>query len=391
MHLAGWLFGLLLALVWVHRLVDAALGMPTLTDVSKPEWDVHAGADGKSPRVTVVVPARNEEDNIGPTLESLLRLDYINYEVIAVDDRSSDATGRIMDEIAAKAGPASPLKIVHITDLPPRWLGKTHAMYTAAQQGSGEWILFTDADVVFRADSLRRAMAYVMRAGVDHIVLTPTMDMRSWGERLMIGFFQALFAFGHRPWKVNDPKTKDHMGVGAFNLVRRSVYHSVGTYERLRLEVIDDMKLGKMVKEHGFRQQVVIGLDLISLHWANGAMGVVRNLTKNFFALMNFKLPKAIGATFLLLVLNLGPFLGLAFCPGIMRVPYGIAVAVIALLYTGMSWHSKIPPYYFVLHPVSTLLFAYTMLRSTFLTLWRGGVVWRGTKYPLAELRKGLV
>jgi hypothetical protein len=155
--------------------------------------------------------------------------------------------------------------------------------------------------------------------------------------------------------------------------------------------VVDDMKLGKLVKQHGFRQQNVFGRGLLTLHWAKGAMGMVRNLSKNFFAIVNFNLPKALGATFLLLFLNLGPFLGLVLAHGWARLGYGLAVAVIALLYTGMSWHADIPPYYFVLHPVGSVLFAYTMLLSTFLTLWQGGVVWRGTRYPLADLKRGLV
>ncbi len=390
MHTAAWVMGILLAAIWLHRLVDAAVGMPKLPDINNPEWDIALEA-AQAPRVTIVVPARNEGADIGATLEALLRLDYPNYEVIAVDDRSTDSTGAIMDRVAAAAGSASRLKVIHVTDLPPGWLGKTHAMYTAAQQGSGDWVLFTDADVVFRADALRRAMGYLLHTGWDHLVIFPTMDMHSPGERMMIGFFQALFVFGHRPWKIADPKTKDHMGVGAFNLVRRSAYDAVGTYERLRMEVIDDMKLGKMLKAHGFRQQNVFGRGLLSLHWAKGTMGVVRNLSKNFFALMNFNVAKAIGAAVLLLFLNLGPFVGLALAHGGARIGYGIAVAVIALLYTGMSWHSRISPLYFVLHPVSTLLFAYTMLRSTALTLWNGGVVWRGTRYPLSELKRGLV
>ena len=114
-----------------------------------------------------------------------------------------------------------------------------------ANQASGDWLLFTDADVLFRADALSRAIAYAEAESADHVVLFPRMIMHSPGERMMIAFFQTLFVFGHRPWKVADPKTKDHMGVGAFNLIRRRVYEAVGTYQALRFEVLDDMKLGK--------------------------------------------------------------------------------------------------------------------------------------------------
>jgi len=190
---------------------------------------------------------------------------------------------------------------------------------------------------------------------------------------------------------VADPDTRDHMGVGAFNMVRRRVYEAVGTYQALRFEVVDDMKLGKVVKNAGHRQRNVFGGDLISIRWAKGAMGVVRNLTKNFFAIMSFQWPRALSTCFALAFLNLMPFIGVGLAHGWERLSYAVALLTIFLIYVGMSWKSPVPPYYFLLHPISTTLFVYIMLRSMTLTLWRGGVVWRGTKYSLAELRKGMV
>jgi hypothetical protein len=217
------------------------------------------------------------------------------------------------------------------------------------------------------------------------------MIMKRPGEKMMIAFFQTLFVFGHRPWKVVDPKARDHIGVGAFNLVRRRVYDAIGSYERLRMEVLDDMKLGKVVKNGGYAQRNVFGEDLISIRWARGARGVVQNLTKNFFAIMSFQWPRVLLSCFALAFLNLMPFLGVLVAQEWARLPYAVALASMFLIYVGMSWKSSIPPYYFFLHPVSTTLFVYTMLRSMLLTLGRGGVVWRGTFYPLEELRKGLV
>ncbi len=208
---------------------------------------------------------------------------------------------------------------------------------------------------------------------------------------MMIAFFQTLFVFGHRPWKVADPETRDHMGVGAFNLIRRKVYEEVGTYERLRMEVLDDMKLGKVVKNAGHAQRNVFGDDLISIRWAKGAMGVVQNLTKNFFAVLSFQWPRALISCFGLAFLNLLPFLGVWLAHGWARLPYAIALASMLLIYVGMSKRSAVPAYYFVLHPISTTLFVYTVLRSMSLTLGRGGIIWRGTFYPLDELRKGMV
>jgi glycosyltransferase involved in cell wall biosynthesis len=384
-----WIAGTILALAWFSRIVDAALGMPSVADVSRPEWDRNPVLPAGNPRVSIIVPARNEEESIEKALNTLLVLDYDNYEVIAVNDRSTDRTGEIMERVGRDA--RHPLRVIHHTELPPGWLGKTHAMWTAANQATGEWLLFTDADVLFKPDSLRRALAYAESQPADHMVLFPQMIMKRPGEYMMIAFFQTMFMFGHRPWKVADPATDDHMGVGAFNLVRRRVYDAVGTYAALRMEVLDDMKLGKVVKQAGFAQRNVFGKDLISIRWAHGAFGVVNNLTKNFFAVLSFQWWRALLSVLGLACLNFGPFLGIWLAHGWARAPYAVALGSILLIYVGMSWRSAVPPYYFLLHPVSTALFIYTLLRSTIMTLWNDGIVWRGTKYPLEELRKGMV
>src|SRR6202047_5127518 len=155
-----WIAGAILALVWFSRLLDAALGMPKIADISRPEWDRRpATADG-NPCVSIIVPARNEEEHIGPALTTLLKLDYDNYEVIAVNDRSTDRTGEVMDRIASTPEARGCLKIIHIAELPQGWLGKAHAMWSAANHATGDWLLFTDADELFRPDALIRALAY---------------------------------------------------------------------------------------------------------------------------------------------------------------------------------------------------------------------------------------
>jgi len=395
-----WIAGIILALAWFSRIVDAALGMPSVADVSRPEWNRNPVSSAGNPRVSVIVPARNEEAEIENCLRSLLALDYDNYEIIAVNDRSTDRTGEIMERVSqnlhshpsknAKGG-AAELRVIHHTELPPGWLGKTHAMWTAANQASGDWLLFTDADVIFKPDSLRRALAYAEAEPADHVVLFPRMIMQRAGEYMMIAFFQTMFMFGHRPWKVADPSTDDHMGVGAFNLVRRKVYEAVGTYEALRMAVLDDMKLGKVVKNAGFAQRNVFGGDLISIRWGHGAFGILNNLTKNFFAVLSFQSWRTLISAFGLVFINLVPFLGIWLAHGWERVPFAIALVSLFFIYVGMSWRSAVPPYYFFLHPISSAMFTYTLLKSMFVTLWNDGIVWRGTKYPLEELRKGMV
>jgi glycosyltransferase involved in cell wall biosynthesis len=404
MHYFYWIAGTILALAWFSRIVDAAIGMPSVADISRPEWncDSVAASDNlhsTNPRVSIIVPARNEEEHIEQSLTRLLELDYDNYEVIAVNDRSTDRTGEIMERVAG--GPRVSqgtremgrpiLRVIHHRELPAGWLGKTHAMWTATNDATGDWLLFTDADVLFKPDSLRRALAYAEAEKVDHVVMFPRMIMKRPGEYMMIAFFHTMFVFGHRPWKVADPKSRDHIGVGAFNLIRRSVYESVGTYKALRMEVVDDMKLGKVVKNAGFAQRNVFGGDLISIRWARGARGVVDNLTKNFFAVLSFQCWRTVISAFGLAFLNLVPFLGVWLAHGWERLPYAVALVSMFLIYVGMSSRLGIPAYYFLLHPVSATLFIYTLLLSMFHALWNDGIIWRGTRYPLDELRKGMV
>src|SRR5689334_11832125 len=222
MSVFHWLAGWGLGLIWVSRLLGAGFGMRKIADITQANWNRDPVLPGGDPSVTVIVPARNEAADIEQTLLQLLAADYSNLEVIAVNDRSTDSTGAIMDRVAAAAGTLARLKVIHVLELPPEWLGKTHAMWLAASQAAGQWLLFTDADVRFKTDAIRRAVSYAEAEKADHVVLFPRMIMKGVGERMMIAFFQTLFVFGHRPWRVADPTTKDHMGVGAFNLIRAS-------------------------------------------------------------------------------------------------------------------------------------------------------------------------
>ncbi len=380
--------GALLAVMWAVRVIDAWFGMRTVPDLGAPALDrPPVRPDGTTPSLSIIVPARNEERHIERAVRSLLLLDYPQCEIIAVDDRSTDSTGDILDRLAAEA--PQRLRVLHVSSLPPGWLGKTHAMWMAAQQATGDWLLFTDADVIFRHDSLNRAIAYAESASpTDHLVLLPRVETQTTGGHMMLAFFQMLFLFWHRPWKISDPNTADYIGFGPFNLIRHSVYRRLGTWQTLRMAVVEDMKLGDLVKRSGFTQRAAYGQQLVRHYWASDALGVVENLTKNFFALARYSCPRAVGTCVILLVFNLLPFVAVFVAPGNTRLGYGVALSFIAALYAHMSQQPHIRWWFFFLHPVSTVLYVYTMLRSMTLTLWRGGVIWRGTKYSLDELRR---
>ncbi len=383
MHIFLWSFGVLLAVVWLGRVLEAAFGMRAIANITLPEFD---RALDLEPRITVVVPARNEEQEIERCLRSLLQQEYQNLEIVAVDDRSTDRTGSIMDALAAEF-PQS-LRVLHVQELPPEWLGKTHAMWRGASESSGEWVLFTDADVIFRPDCLRLAIRYAQDSGADHLVVFPTPTVRSFGERMMMSFLQVSVMLATRPWKVSDPDAWDHVGVGAFNLIKRRAYEAIGAYEALRLEVVDDLWLGKLVKKHRFRQRVALGSGLLRLHWAKGAFGIAHNLTKNIFAVFRFRIWLLLAAVLLVAAFHVAPFVGALLVSGWARLGYVVAVIAIGISYLRTAHRWGISPAFFALHLVSALLMMYAMLRSMILTIAQGGITWRGTKYPLRELRR---
>jgi glycosyl transferase family 2 len=381
-----WISGVLLALLWLRAALPLAWHFSEIVDLTRPERE--APADVLLPSLTIVVPARDEEAEIEPALRSLLQLDYLQYQVVAVNDRSTDQTGRIMDRLAAEPAAQGRLRVVHVEELPAGWLGKLHAMWLGAKKGSGEWLLFTDADCVFHPETLRRAVHYATKTGVDHLVIFPTGHMETLGEKILISFPAVMGSFVMRHWKIRERNTRDHIGVGAFNLIRRSAYEAIGTYEKLRLEVVDDIKLGESVKKAGLRQDVVYGRGLVTLRWGEGAAGIIGNLEKNMFAFLRYRLTLALAVCGTIFYICVWPFAGLALAPGSSRGPFAVAVAMIALAYTLTAPYAAGSPWLFLTCPVGAILFIVAVLRSTLSALKDGAVTWRGTKYGLGELRK---
>lgn len=377
--------GLLLGADWLRRSLDAVRGMAKLADLTRPEWDRVPVLSGELPRVCVVVPARNEAAKIEECLRSLLEQDYPELEICAVDDRSIDETGSIADRLQREF--PGKMDVIHIRELPSGWLGKTHAMWRGAAATRSDWILFTDGDIIFRPDALRRTITYAELTRCDHLVILPTVIMHTRGEKMMLGFFGLASSLLLRSWKVHDRRAKDYIGAGAFNLIRRTRYEDLGTYHALRMEVIDDLKLGQAVKEHGFAQDCVRGPGLIELRWAEGAFGVVRNLQKNMFSLLRFSWPLALLASVGALIYHIGPWLGIFLAPGISKLGFGVALFSILLLYARVSRRFHVSPWYVVTHPIAALMFVYTLLNSAVSSVIHGGVVWRGTTYSLSEIQ----
>ena len=410
----NWLtaLGWLIALNWVWRVAIALRNLPGVPDLHDSKYaaiQTPAPPPPTAKAICVIVPACNEQATIGETLTSLLATEGVSLEIIAIDDRSTDETGKIMDAVAAghasfNGGPLSgnSLRVIHIAELPEGWLGKPHAMALAARQTNAEWLLFTDGDVFFTAETMRRSMNLLALKRGDHLVLYPTLILKSAGERMLMSCVQVLGIWMVRPWKIADPKAvSDSIGVGAFNLVRREAYSAVGGYESLRMEVLDDLRLGYKIKRAGYRQLVAFGPDMVRIHWGAGVRGLLNNLNKNAFAVFRYSTPKLLASCLGLVVLSLLPFLVLiigvvvTLAPGgrfsdflVYGMPTFVQLIAVWLLARYQRRYHGISPLFVLTFPVGVCLMLWAMVRSMIVTLKNGGVTWRGTLYPLSELRR---
>jgi cellulose synthase/poly-beta-1,6-N-acetylglucosamine synthase-like glycosyltransferase len=365
-------------------------------------------ADVQVPPLSIIVTARDEAAAIENTVRLALAQRYPNLEVIVVDDRSTDGTGAILDRLAepgdgdprretARRGDAR-LTVMHVRDLPAGWIGKCHACDVGARRATGEWLLFMDGDVRLAAgDLLQRVVALAEARRIDHLSVFP--DLRPLGPlqgSLMLVFEQA-FLFTARAWEIDRDRPRGGAGVGAFNLLRREAYLHVGGHTLLKMDVVDDLKLGRLLKESGARQRLYSGVDLVFCPWQRGAGAVVRGLEKNLFAGLDYSIGAVVAQTGIGLIAFLGPLVvgmacGGALGPALRWAPL-LVQAVVLVSQAGLSARrlSTHPLGLLAFYPAALGLLFYAAWNSMLATLWRGGVLWRGTFYPLADLRRARV
>jgi len=378
---AAVLFGAV-GVLWILAGLRLARGLARLSDLAR----VVPLPDSELPSLTIVATARNEEARIEAAARSLLVQDYAGCEVLIVDDRSTDATGSILDRLAREV---PPLRVIHVKELPSGWVGKNHALAHAAAGARSEWILFTDADVEFAPDAARRAVSLALRDRADHLAVAPDLILESLGEAIFVAYFVLMFDLSQEPWAAQNPRSNRSIGIGAFNLIRRETYERAGGHEAIRFELIDDLALGRILKESGARQRFAHHGGKIRVAWHAGARGLIRGVEKNAFAALGFNAGLTVAAVAGQLLLSLAPVAGL-FTPGPPAKVACIAAWIgIAIAYRALARTVRIRPWHALLMPVGALLFSFAILESMRRTLSRGGVDWRGTFYPLAGLRRG--
>lgn len=337
------------------------------------------------PAIAVIIAVRNEEADLEKALYSVCNLSYSNYRLLLINDRSTDLTPQILENFAQRF---SHVTVLHINELPDGWIGKSHALYLGYQNSTEEWLLFTDADVVFRPDTLTKAISCCIQQQLDHLVILPHIHSRSAVFNGVLATFRIMFDLQYRPWAAKNPHSRASVGIGAFNLLKRTAYETAGTHLRFALHPNDDLQLGECIKSSGSKQDVLYGDEQIQYEWYHSLNAFINGLMKNAFSSVNYSFLKAVinsvGAL-LFFVLPV-PVLLLSGVPQQQCMAAIILLSQLALYLLKPALHAKW--WYILIIPFAASVISYIMLRSAVLTLWHRGIYWRDSFYPLAELKK---
>jgi cellulose synthase/poly-beta-1,6-N-acetylglucosamine synthase-like glycosyltransferase len=365
----GMTFVVLRHLRWVQRLPALNVFPPA------------ASAPEKPIRCSVVIAARDEQARIEQTLLRLLAQRGVQLECIVVDDRSTDRTSEILRRLAKED---ARIQMKRVDELPEGWLGKCHACHLGASAATGDWILFADADGWLKPDVIARAVRLAEHHGVDHVTLSSGVSRKTAGLRAS----HLLFLMGCASWfsGANRDRPNRGLGFGSFNLVRASAYRQCGGYEALRLTVLDDMRLGLLLRRAGKRTRGFMGGNEVECHWGTSAWSMVRIMEKNYFAAFDYRTGLVITLTMLMV------FATILLCLGLFSgTPAGLAAALspLSLIVPGAILARRLGWSVLCALPIPLMLplFHYAMLHSTWKTLRQRGIWWRETFYSLEVLR----
>lgn len=372
-------------LLWVrHALALRRMSTLPMLDACAP-----LAADA-CPSLSVVVACRDEAPGVEAAITSLLAQDHPSLQVVAVDDRSTDGTGAILDRLAAAD---ARLRVVHVTALPAGWLGKTHALARGAESADGAWLLFTDADVVFAPDALRRSIGHAIAERAGHLVVLPELQAPGFLERGFVAVFGMFFLLDRRIQDLARPGTRAYVGAGAFNLVQADAYRGIDGHRRLALEVLDDVKLGLLLRRSGVRQRCIAAAGLVRVRWQSGFVASMRGLVKNFFAGLEYRWGMALLTLVGLPLLTTLPAVAVVIAPRLWLRALAAAGAGLSMylhgtlarrLAGGSGWEGLLLPL------VGPCLAFVSLVSATTATL-RGSITWRGTRYLLPELERACV
>ncbi len=374
-------FSIIVFLISFCTMLQAFWGSMKMQHLSK----IVPGICTHSPLVSIIVPACNEENTLEPALRSLLQQDYPNLEIIVIDDRSTDATFERIEKLRQDF---PQIQVEQVKELPKGWLGKNHALYIGAQKAQGKILLFTDADIIMKPSTISRSVAYFEHENLDHLSLifrnlAPGALLNAMVVDALGGLFILL-----RPWNVRKKNSKAFIGVGAFNMISSKAYLQLGGHAALKMHPIDDIMLGKKVKQQGLVQDCLQGGDFVQVRWYDSIQEMARGLMKNIFALYSYRINYVAVALLGIITLTIVPVWGMILSQGTARILFTATVlcrlAVFICNARGMKAPLSILPWSLV----TPYLTVYIVIKAVWTSLKNQGIDWRGTHYSLKELRK---
>ena len=342
-----------------------------------------------APLVSVLVPARNEEHRVlASCIRSILAQDYGSFEVIAVNDRSTDGTGAILETLAKSD---DRLRVIEGEEPPSGWLGKPYAMQQAFNHARGQWVLATDADMIFDKSALRTALDRTLAGKGDAMTLIPHFEARSFWERVMIPTWAWVLLMFSLFYRISNPQTAGAVGIGGFFLMRRVVLEHVGGCEALKDEVMEDVRLAEMIKRSGARLFTQYAPNLLSTRMYRNFGEMWECSTKNWFSGMKFSLPFALSCVLSMYLMSVvPPLIALTSAIGIaagassdlwlLFIPAALSWLLQILVLGIVSICSKVSPAYALTAPLGLSLL-YAMLFDSSIRITRGkGVTWKGRR-----------
>jgi chlorobactene glucosyltransferase len=334
----------------------------------------------KQPLVSVVIPARNEGHIMERTVRAFLAQDYPNFELIVVDDRSTDSTADILRAINDPR-----LTVIEAKEAPAGWLGKPWALEEGKARARGDLLLFVDADLIYAPPAIRAAVEYMEGSGAAMVALLPHFEMPTFAEQVAMPMLAYVAFCGMPLWYSNRSRAvRLGLGAGAGNLIRRDAFESIGAFTALKDAVVDDIGLAHLARRGGYATRVVRADDLVTVRMYDSAGGIVDGFTKNiFFAIgRNYFL----GALVLLLmgILHLLPY-ALAFAGDVAAVAVVILISLTRVVLFRSLRYSILNAIF--LHPLMVGFWVYIFLRSMWLTGVRKELRWRGRTYDASGIR----
>jgi chlorobactene glucosyltransferase len=348
-----------------------------------------AGPAAAAGLVSIIMPAKDEEANIGAALETLLAQDYPDIEILVVDDRSRDGTADVVRQVAVRDGR---VRLVEVKELAPGWFGKPHAMHVGAGEARGRWLLFVDADCRQAPHSVRAAVNFLAARQGEMLSLWPVLEMHGFWENAVQPVAGSVLVAWFRPSWVNNPKHWAAFANGQYILIRKDTYRAVGGYEAVRSEIVEDIALARLVKRSGRRLWNAIGADLFTTRMYDSLRAMYKGWTRIYYGAFKSVL-WLLGVMALTFLFTLVPFGALAWSAAATAAGGGrpfdmllfaLALATTVLLFVTMRRYflaGRANPWYLFFYPPAVALTMVFQLGAVLRALGLRSVTWRGTTY----------